>query len=248
MQSFPESLITPLRIVRAFNMKRLIILLLIVGCSQAAFAASEVAKYEFSSTVASTDTDPTSVAGLITDTGIGTTPSFNLTGGNPLPSLQASSMDIPDGSPPTPAANNASTGYYSFTVTPAPGVSLGYSTLSFDVATMTTDATNNSFTISLQTSLNNFATLASTTINGSATSTTYQNVQFNLSSLQQTAAPTDFHLVIQDNAASTSRGIFLDNLSVTANVNLLPIPEPSTIALLGIGLLLGAQRLRRVRR
>src|ERR1700760_171374 len=115
-------------------MKRLLIILFVAAAfAKSAVAASQVAKYEFSSTLASTDTDPTSVAGLFTDVGIGTTPSFNLTTGNPLPSLQASSMDIPDGSPPTPAANNATTGYYSFTVTPAPGVSLGYSTLSFDV-------------------------------------------------------------------------------------------------------------------
>ena len=37
------------------------------------------------------------------------------------------------------AANNATAGYYTFTVTPVPWVTLGYSTLSFDVATMTTN-------------------------------------------------------------------------------------------------------------
>jgi PEP-CTERM motif-containing protein len=223
-------------------MRRLLILLLLAGFTETAFGASQVARYEFSSAVVSTDTDPTSVAGVFSGVGLGTVPTFNLTSGNPLPSLQASATDIPDGSPPTPAATNTSTGYYTFTVTPAPGITLGYSTLSFDVATLTTDTTNNSFTISLQTGLNNFATLASTTINGSLTSTTFHTVQWDLSSLQQTAAPTDFHLVIQDNTSASNRGILLDNVSLTANVGVMPIPEPSTYVLVGIGLLIGAQR------
>ena len=224
-------------------MKRLIILLVVAACAKTAVAQSHVATYEFSSAVVSTDTDPTSVAGVFSSVGIGTAPTFNLTAGNPLPSLQATGMDIPDGSPPTPAATNTSTGYYTFTVTPAPGVTLAYSTLSFSVATLTTDTTSNSFTISLQTSLNNFATLASTTINGSLTSTTFQTIQWDLSALQQTTAPTDFHLVIQDNTSASNRGILLDNVSLTANVAV--IPEPSTCVLLGIGLLLGAHRFRR---
>lgn len=220
-------------------MKRLIILLVLAASAKVALGASQVAKYEFATTLASTDTDPTSVAGLFNSVGLGT-PSFNATAGNPLPSIQASAMDIPNGSPPTPAGNNASTGYYTFTITPAPGVTLGYSTFSFDVATLTSNATNNTFTISLQTGLNSFANLASTTITAN---TTFQNVQWNLSSLPQTSAPTDFHLVIVDNTSATSRGILLDNVSLTANVTV--IPEPSTSILIGIGLLIGVQRLRR---
>src|SRR5437660_2490569 len=182
-------------------MKRLTILLLLLGFATAAFGASEVAKYEFSTTLASTDTDPTSVAGLFTNVGLGGF-SFNLTGGNPVPSIQDTGSDITDSSnnPPTAGPNQASTDYFTFTVTPAPGVSLAYSTLSFDVATLTTDTSNNSFVISLQTGLNNFVNLASTTITGS---TTFQNVQWDLSSLAQTSAPTDFHLVIRDNTTAT---------------------------------------------
>src|SRR5438045_8874724 len=110
-------------------MNRLIVLLVLAASARLAFGASQVAKYEFSSALVSTDTDPTSVAGVFGSVGIGTAPGFNLTSGNPLPSLQASTSDIPDGSPPTHAANTATTGQYTFTVTPAAGVTVGYSTL-----------------------------------------------------------------------------------------------------------------------
>ena len=51
--------------------------------------------------------------------------------------------------------------------------------------------------------------------------------------------------MIRDNTTATTKGILLDNISLTANVSVMPIPEPSTLALLGIGLLIGAKRLRR---
>jgi hypothetical protein len=178
---------------------------------------------------------------LFTNVGL-TGSSFNATAGNSLPSIQDTGVDITDGSPPTPGPNNASSDYFTFTVTPLPGVTLGYSTLSFDVATLTSDTANNSFTISLQTSMNSFVNLASTTITGS---TTFQNVQWDLSSLAQTSAPTDFHLVIRDNTTATTKGILLDNITLTANVSVMPIPEPFSLALLGIGVFIGAQRLRR---
>jgi hypothetical protein len=210
-------------------------------CVQLGFAASEVAKYEFASALVSTDTDPTSVAGVFNNVGlIGS--GFNLTGGNPLPSIQDTGSDIPDGSPPTPGENGATTGYFTFTITPDPGVTLAYSTLSFDAANLTTALSGNSFVVSLQASLNGFQNLASTTV---TRTTSFQNVQWDLSSLSASSAAQEFRLVIRDNTASTLNGIAFDNVSLTANVTITAIPEPATYVLVGMGLLIGALRLRR---
>jgi hypothetical protein len=219
--------------------------LLCVSAS-ASFAASEVAKYEFSSALTSTDTDPTSVAGVFGNVGLGAS-TFNLTKGNPLPSLQDTGTDIPNSpnDPPTPAPTNASTGYFTFTITPVAGTTLDYSTLSFDIATLTSGTTNNSFTISLQTTLNGFANLNSTTVTGN---TTFQTVTWDLSSLTATTAATEFRLVIRDNTTSMVNGIAIDNVIVTADVTTLPIPEPATSMLMGIGLLIGVQRFLRRRK
>jgi hypothetical protein len=224
-------------------MRPLLLLSILIACAPLGFGASQVAKYEFSSTLVSTDTDPTSVAGVFNNVGLGAS-TFNLTVGNPFPSIQDNGGDITDGSPPTPGPNATTTDYFTFTITPAAGVTLDYSTLSFDMATLTTGNGNNSFVISLQTSLNSFANLASATVTGT---TTFQNVSWDLSSLPDSPAAAEFRLVIRDNTTSTTRGILLDNVSLTANVNTLPIPEPSTYMLMGFGLLLGAQRLRRKR-
>jgi len=221
-------------------MRRIFYLLgLMAIWSSVAFGASEVAKYEFSSALTSTDTDLTSVAGLFGNVGLGGS-TFNLTNGNPLPSLQDTGVDITNGTPPTPAPNNATTDYYTFTITPAPGATLDYSTLSFDVANLTSASTNNSFTISLQTSLNSFVNLDSVTVTGN---TSVQNVQWDLSALLASSAPAEFRLAIRDDTASTTNGILLDNVSLTANIAL--VPEPATSMLMGLGLLIGVQRLRR---
>src|SRR4051794_11208885 len=119
-------------------MNKIAALFLLWVTASMSYAASEVAKYEFASALVSTDTDPTSVAGLFGNVGFGAS-TFNLTSGNPLPSLQEPADDITnsENNPPTAGPNNASTDYFTFTITPAPGTTLDYSTVSFDVATLT---------------------------------------------------------------------------------------------------------------
>jgi hypothetical protein len=108
------------------------------------------------------------------------------------------------------------------------------------VANLTTATTNNSFVVSLQTSLNSFVNLASTTVTGT---TSFQNVQWDLSSLPPSDAAAEFRIVIRDNTTSATNGILFDNVLLGANIA--PIPEPTTCILVTTGLLLGAIRLRR---
>lgn len=110
---------------------------------------------------------------------------------------------------------------------------------------MTTVAagTSNSFSISLQTSLNSFATNITTYIIGN--NSTFANFSWNLTSFASTAGttPIEFRVAIRDDNSASTRGLLVDNVVLTANV----IPEPSTYAMMGLGaaLLIGLQRFRR---
>ena len=222
-------------------MKKVLLVALLSVAALSAHAQSIVAEYNFTAGNASVDTDPTSVASAITDIGLNS--SINAAAGNPAPSIQAIAEQITNSASAPPA--NATTDYYTFTLTPLTGVSLDFTTLRVDAATLTNVAvgTLNTYTVSLQTSLNSFATNISTyTVSNN---TTFTNLSFDLSSFAATTGttPVEFRLVIRDDNASTQRGILLDNIVLSANV----IPEPSTYAMLGVGavLLAGAKRFRR---
>ncbi|MDQ3120471.1 MAG: PEP-CTERM sorting domain-containing protein, partial [Verrucomicrobiota bacterium] len=214
-----------------------------VSVVTAAEAQSIVAEYNFTAGTASVDTDITSTATPLTDVGL--TATINATVGNPFPSSQAIAEQITNSAstPAGPAPTSASTDYYTFTLTPIVGVSLDFTTLRLDAATLTTVAvgTANSYSISLQTSLNNYTTnVGSFTVNNT---TAFANLSFDLSSFAATTGttPVEFRIVIRDDNASTVRGLLIDNVVLSANV----VPEPATYMLMGIGVLVCAQQFRR---
>ena len=223
------------------SMKRPLLVALLALVVVTAHGQSIVAEYNFTLGNASVDTDPTSVASPISDVGLGST--LNTSFGNPAPSLQAVGSNINSAaSPPT----NATTDFYTFTLTPVVGVSLDFTTLRIDVATLTSEPTGtaNSYFIGLQTSLNSFATNVDT-VYTVTNNTTFQNLSFNLGAFAATSGTTaiQFRIVIRDDNNASSRGLALDNVVLSANV----IPEPSTYAMMGLGaaLLVGIQRFRR---
>lgn len=208
-------------------------------CAQAAI----VANYDFNDGNNSSDSDPLSTASLLTAVGFPAT--INTTQGNPFPSTEFRFTDIAASStnPPGPAPTSANTDYYTFTITPAGGSTLTFNTLTFDGASLASSAGNNAFSISLQVSQNSFASnVGFAVVNNN---TAFQNFSFDLSGLSPTLSATEFRLVIRDNSTSTSLGGLLDNIVVNADV--MPVPEPSSYAMMGLGaaLLVGIQRFRR---
>jgi len=172
-------------------MKNLLLVAIVaVSVVTAAEAQSIVAEYNFTAGTASVDTDITSTATPLTDVGL--TATINATVGNPFPSSQAIAEQITNSAstPAGPAPTSASTDYYTFTLTPIVGVSLDFTTLRLDAATLTTVAvgTANSYSISLQTSLNNYTTnVGSFTVNNT---TAFANLSFDLSSFAATTGTT----------------------------------------------------------
>ena len=224
-------------------MKKLFVVSFITVALGVYAQASIVANYDFDSANNSADSDEFSTASALT--AVGFAPTINGTAGNPFPSTEFRFGDIANSSanPPGPAPTSATTDYYSFTLTPTGGSTLTFNTLTFDAANLSTSANNNAFSISLQTSQNNFASnVGSALVNNT---TTFQNFSFDLSGLSATTAPIEFRLVLRDNSTSATLGGLLDNIVVNADVA--AVPEPSTYAMIGLGaaLLVGMQRFRR---
>lgn len=202
-----------------------------------------VANYDFNDGNNSSDSDTFSTASVLT--AVGFSPTINISLGNPLPSTEFRFADIAASStnPPGPAPTNATTDYYSFTITPSAGTTLTFNTLTFDAGNLSSSANNNAFSISLQVSQNSFASnFGSALVNNN---TSFQNFSFDLSGFSPTTSAIEFRLVIRDNSTSATLGGLLDNIVVNADVA--PIPEPSTYAMIGLGaaLLVGIQRFRR---
>lgn len=226
-------------------MKHLVVFCLIAVAAPALYAQSIVAEYNFTAGTASVDSDQTSVASVFGNDA-GFTPTINSTAGNPFPSIQATADQISgSGSPIATPTTPVTTDYYTFTITPVAGFTLDFVSLRLDAATLTTVAsgTNNSFNLSLQTSLNNFATnIAIYTVGNN---TTFSNFEWDLSSFSSTSGttPVEFRIAIRDDNSASTRGLLIDNVVLSANV----VPEPSTYAMMGLGvaLLVGMQRFRR---
>lgn len=226
-------------------MKKIVLTLSCICIALNAHAQSIVAEYNFTAGVTSVDSDTTSIASPFGNDA-GFTPTINGTAGNPFPSIQATADQIsgstsPIATPTTPVT----TDYYTFTITPVAGFVLDFQTLRLDAATLNTVAagTNNSFSISLQTSLNAFATnIATYTVSNN---TSFSNFEWDLTSFASTSGttPIEFRLAIRDDNSAGTRGLLIDNVVLAANV----IPEPSTYAMMGLGLVLlvGVQRFRR---
>jgi hypothetical protein len=206
-----------------------------------AVRADVVANYTFTgSALTSSDTDPNSSAGALSNVGF-TASSINTSVGNPSPSIQDVGSDITNSAntPPTAAPNNTTTDYYTFTLTPTGA--LFYTSLTLDAATLNANAATNSFNISLQTGLDGFMSVNNFVITGN---TTFTTLGFDLTGFPSSSAPIEFRIAIRDNTASGTNGIAIDNIILNAQTTS-AVPEPATWMLMGVGLLLGAQRLRR---
>lgn len=202
--------------------------------------AAIVANFDFTSGNNSSDTEAFSTATPIA--AVGFTPTINASNGNPFPSTEFRLADIVDGTnPPGPAPTNASTDYYTFTITPTGGTMLTFNTLTFDARSLDLSLNANAFSVSLQVGQNTFASNIGTAVINN--NTTFQNFSFDLSGLAPTTAAIEFRLVIRDNSGSASRGGLLDNIVVNSDVA--PIPEPATYMLLGCGVLMCVQQFRR---
>jgi hypothetical protein len=207
-----------------------------------AVRADVVANYTFTgSSLNSSDTDANSSAGVLSNVGFSAA-TINTSVGNPSPSIQDVGGDITNSAnnPPTAATNNATTDYYTFTLTPTG--TLFYTSLTLDAATLNANAaTSNSFNISLQTGLDGFMSVNNFVVGAN---TSFTTLGFDLTGLPSSSAPIEFRIAIRDNTTSASNGIAIDNIILNAQTTA-AVPEPATWMLMGVGLLLGAQRLRR---
>jgi hypothetical protein len=207
--------------------------------------ADILADYPFtSSSRASTDVNPDSAASNIGD-GAGITSSVDATRGNVPPSLAVFSDDITGTSNTTSVTANE---YVTFTLTPNSGQSFSLTNLNLDAANFTNDATFSAESFFLRSSANAFASNIGSTQNILAGSNgTFANFNFDLSgaSFQNQTSAIEFRIYFQDTVNDPDRGILLDNIVINGTTATSAVPEPATWMLMGVGLLLGAQRLRR---
>lgn len=226
-------------------MKRILlgVALVMIGAMQT--NADILANYNFTGSVrTSSDSDSNSVATDLTD-GAGVSPVYDTTNGNPTPSIAIVSTSI-DGS--TNAAAVTANDYVSFTITPAIGFSMNLTTLTFDYANYSTDGTFPAESFFVRSSTNSFASNIGSTQStpASAASFTTASISLSAAAFQNVTSTIEFRIYFQDGTSDVDRGALLDN--VVLNGTVAAIPEPSTSMLMGLGLLLGAQRLLRRKR
>jgi hypothetical protein len=204
----------------------------------------------FTWSLASSDTDPSSTASSfgwgsgLTPTQCQGSPPFETCQGNPPYSAFVTYEEI-DGTDQSGAVS--SDDYFSFSITPGPGVSLDITSLSFDTS-VTNDAigTPNSPTLESATyfarsSLTGTSTLGSFTRNATASGTgeSFSPTTFILGqpSLQDVTGPIEFRIYLHDNGnIRTNFGVRIDNVSLEGVAVVSSVPEPATWLLLGTGL------------
>ncbi len=194
--------------------------------------AATIGLYTFtSSSLASSDTDPNSIASSVTaGSAFTSAAAANTTYGNPTPSL---AVDSTLTTATTQAAAVTANQYFSFTLTPNAGVPLNLSTLAFDYANYSTDGTYPTENFFVRTNVDNFAAntaaaVASTAASAGAFATA--TVSLNGAAFQNLTTPIEFRIYIYDNTTQTTRGAVVDNITLTN------VPEPATHALLMVGL------------
>lgn len=240
---------------RIFPALFLVTLLLTGGAD----AQTVVARYDFETAVPapSVDADAGSVAGTFQG-GAGITLSASTVGDNSTVPFTTSvatgdtnaqadgaSFSSGDANATTQATAITNNDYVSFTLTPQAGFEYDFTQLQFKVAQQNNNTAEGFF---VRSNLTGSTDLTTGTVTTSLTGDgEFQLVTVNLSSftaLQDVTTPTEFRIYFYNpNGGSTGGTNRLDKVELQANV----IPEPSTYVLLGVGLLVCAQRLRRRR-
>jgi hypothetical protein len=226
-------------------MKKTLLSIAIIGLLAVHAKADVLASYPFdSSSRASTDSDINTSASVIAD-GSGLVSTVDATRGNPSPSISIAS-DQTDGTSNATAV--AANDYVSFTLTPLSGATFSLTSLALDAANWSTTSTFPSESYFLRSSLDSFGANVGTTqsiASGSNGAITPNSFDLTGAAFQNLSAPIEFRLYVQDSTTNAGRGILFDNIILNGTTTGAAIPEPATWLLMGVGLLVGAQRLRR---
>ena len=203
--------------------------------------ADVLVSFTFDGSVRSSfDTDPNSTPSDLAD-GAGWTSAIDSGRGNAAPSISVSADQTGTSQTNSIAGND----YYSFTITPAGGFSMSFTSLSFDYSNYTNAGPFVAENFFVRSSVDGFAAnLAPAVSVDAANAGAFQHTDISLSGASFQALPgaVEFRIYIYDGSTSADKGALLDNIvlnGVTA------IPEPATYMLFGLGLLACAQRFRR---
>lgn len=215
-------------------------------------SAAVLVQYAFTGADTATRLTPTSVSSDVTASnflfgaGIGAN-ALSGTNGNPAPSAFATSNVI------TEAISATSTDYFAFTVTPSSGLALNLDSLTFSYTynnNGTVAVAGESANISVRSSVDNYATSIASFTKGAILGQNNgwtQSGSISLTSGQfQNLSGVEFRFFLEDNSTSSVYAIRVDNF-VLNGVTASAIPEPSSVALLAGGAILGAATLRRRR-
>ena len=156
--------------------------------------------------------------------------------GNPVPAAEVQYGDLENQTTAnvTLADSIALNNYYSFTVSPLSGATLDFTELAYEFAR----------TGGAAASAHVFSSIGGFTLGDEIDSFTspalgiLDAVSVDLTALADTTDPVEFRIYLTRLAASVmSNTIFLDNIQLSGNFSVPPIPEPSSALLLGMGAL-----------